>query len=343
MNARCYAKWVLWLPCHLIVLCSILALASCRTVPSGVLAESPLRPRDRYPVVCNGAWGFMDRAGRVVIEPRYWRVGYFLYTEVAPVDAGDERAIVDAEGRLVVRERELGFYITGWELSAEGLLTMALGPTRKQPGDVTEAIGRRSGYMDVHGGIQIAPQYADAGPFTEGLAYVQVEDGGKYGYIDRTGRLVIDAQYTKAELFSGGLAAVRVGEKWGFINAKGQVVIAPQYEDAGRFRLGKAPIKLADGAWIFIDDRGRQAVSGRYEDASFFAAEGLAPVRVGGLYGYIDIAGRMIIHPQFDMAYPFFRGLGRVEFRRPSSDGQGQQVLVGWIDAAGRYVWKPRA
>lgn len=83
----------------------------------------------------------------------------------------------------------------------------------------------------------IAPQYENAGSFSEGLA--PVKQNGKWGYIDTEGNVVIPFQYEMAYIFREGLAVVAAnpqthtsgeGEyaytytevEWGFINTSGQ-------------------------------------------------------------------------------------------------------------------------
>ena len=58
-------------------------------------------------------------------------------------------------------------------------------------------------------------------------------------------------------------------------------------------------------------------------------------MRVGDKWGYVDPSGRMVIEPQFDLAVPFFDGLGLVTV------GQDDDAKTGYIDKTGRYVWKP--
>src|SRR5262249_36748900 len=82
------------------------------------------------------------------------------------------------------------------------------------------------GFIDRKGNFVIAPTFASAGYFSEGLAPVEVEgrllvssgeggqftgsERGKWGYIDRTGKLKIPPQFGSANAFSEGLALVTV-------------------------------------------------------------------------------------------------------------------------------------
>jgi TonB family protein len=63
------------------------------------------------------------------------------------------------------------------------------------------------GYIDKNGDFFISPNYADAGLFSEGLAYFSY-DTKHYGYIDKTGNVVIEPKFDRALDFKNGYATV---------------------------------------------------------------------------------------------------------------------------------------
>jgi len=60
-------------------------------------------------------------------------------------------------------------------------------------------------------------------------------------------------------------------------------------------------------------------------------SEGLAAVKRGGKWGYIRPDGSVAIDFQFDTAREFTGRIARVEI----------DEMIGYIDAEGRYIWKP--
>lgn len=74
----------------------------------------------------------------------------------------------------------------------------------------------------------IAPQFAYATHFSEGLALVKTSEG--WGYIDTTGRFVTPHDFTRAELLKNGFAYVYRGSKVGVIDAKGTFCLPPEYD-----------------------------------------------------------------------------------------------------------------
>jgi hypothetical protein len=78
---------------------------------------------------------------------------------------------------------------------------------------------------------------SDRAPETDPVL-LPVNIRGEWGFVDRTGAVVIAPQFAEAPVFSEGLAAAAVmGEDrlpvWGFIDATGRWVVQPRFESAG--------------------------------------------------------------------------------------------------------------
>ncbi len=65
--------------------------------------------------------------------------------------------------------------------------------------------------------------------------------GDKWGYADAQRTIVIAPKYADAQWFSEGMAAVKVGSKWGYINKQGKLVIPAKFTVAKSFRKGYVP------------------------------------------------------------------------------------------------------
>lgn len=214
-------------------------------------------------------------------------------------------------------------------------------------------------YVDVNGQLVIDKNFASAWEFSDGLAAVLSEVGGKWGYIDRTGEFAIEPRFDGHPIgypssFSEGMAAIQVGKTYGYINKVGEFVIAPKFVYGTDFQDGMAIVvvegpcafySLEGGCpdtrifgetgskpvtackFTFVDKLGAVISGPQYDYARHFS-EGLAPVLVGDKWGYIDKKGQMIIEPVFDDAQPFSDGMARVK--------QGE--MWGYIDHAGKVV-----
>ncbi|HKR02437.1 MAG TPA: WG repeat-containing protein [Pyrinomonadaceae bacterium] len=181
--------------------------------------------------------GFMDKTGKVVIEPKFEGAGDFSeglaavmffkppkvpdYEKDEPFDAG----FIDRTGKIVIKP-QFEYY----QPFSEGLAFVL--------------IRGKMGAIDKTGQVRIRPQFdlhePRYGPysgvldyfkewrpwmFSEGLA--AVSRGNLWGYVDKTGKLVIPPRFRKAFNFSNGLALVIVGNRVGYIDRRGRYVWRP--------------------------------------------------------------------------------------------------------------------
>lgn len=259
----------------------------------------------RYLVVFGGRWGYIDRAGRFVISPKYDAARSFSYAgsgaveykgkwylmseeglkwkslggdeidyvgdfsgQYAPISVDLKCGLIDMRGEMVVKPVEnCNFYVDG-------------------PIAVTED-GEKWGFIGTDGEFVISPRYSFARSFSDGLAPVQM---GLWGFIDRDAQLVIKPKYIDAHPFYEGLAAVKTREGWGFINKSDRMVIKPSFAFVGHFSNGLAAAtygNLASGSWGFIDMNGEMVVKPIYDEVKPFH-QGLAAVRIGKKWGYIS-------------------------------------------------------
>jgi hypothetical protein len=137
--------------------------------------------------------GFMDRDGRMVIQPRFGTAGDF------------------SEGLAPVTVTEDGF-VDNEEL---------VGETTSFP-DRPEA-PPAWGFINTKGEVVVPMIYEKALGFREGLA--PVRQGGKWGYIDRQGRMVIGAGFEDARRFRKGIAEVVIGGNIAYIDKSGNLVV----------------------------------------------------------------------------------------------------------------------
>jgi hypothetical protein len=264
-----------------------------------------------YRFVQNGKAGYIDRSGKVIIEPKYEAYGnggYEFENGLLHLSVS-EAQYIDTTGKLVIDKN----HSSAWDFS-EGLA--AAMPEN----------GRKWGYIDRSGEFVISPRFNTypkgyVYSFSEGLAMIEVAN--EYGYIDRTGEFIIQPKFLYGTDFHEGLARVVVEGPCGY-SGEGP---CPDVRMLGERVRGKVPACK----FTFIDKSGSIITSERYDYAKDFS-EGLAPVRVGDKWGYIDKKGRMVIEPKFDRAEEFSDGLARVQ----------QGKLYGYIDYNGALVIPPQ-
>jgi len=237
--------------------------------------------------------GFIDTSGQVVIEPRYQ--GAQPFSEgLAAVKDGGLWGFIDTTGKVVIEPRFTRVRsFSGGRAVFQG---SAFGPPEDGGGlsEEEKLLGENGyGYLDREGRMVIAPRFADAYGFVDGLAAAKtvLRD---WGFLSPEGEWAIEPRFFEARSFAEGLAAVRVGSKWGYIDRTGQVVIEPQFEQAESFSGGVAAARLPEQRWGYIDRQGKRAITPLYESAAPFRGP-LAMVKlVGDRYAYINRRGRTV-------------------------------------------------
>jgi len=249
------------------VICTVFSAGSSLAVgPVQTDAEVPLL----FPIVRAAQWGFIDRSGKVRVEPQF-------------------AAVLDRE--------------TGTALVMQGVILFEPEYTRSssfpkglEPVQFTGPRGKW-GYIDPHGLPVIPPQFDRAYGFSEGVAAVVA--GGHYGYADRMGRMVIAPRYDDAQEFCEGLARITIGDKMGFINARGDTVLEPELDWAWSFSEGLAAFQSSSTHQTgYVDRNGKIVIDARFNLAGRFR-EGLAPAGLPTLFGFIDRRGEVAVPPAY--------------------------------------------
>ncbi len=310
--------------------------------------------------------GYVDETGRFVIKKDFWWADDFLdgFAQVLVDDQNQNYKhsglVIDPTGKIVARlpafrTREFSEGLAAYE--AEG----KPGIRRFEPGKfIYRDYPGLKGFVDRTGNIVIPSEFAEVGPFINGLAsavldgycHVATPDGGregtlttgypgdcggapadaispcKVGFINPGGAFVIEPRFEAAQDFQENLAAVRIGGVWGFIDPNGALVIPPQFQQVQSFREGRAAVKV-DGKWGFIDRAGVLTIAPRFEGVEAFS-DSLAIAYVAGRSFYIDQNGRTQIAGAFREATPFVHGLAAVLL----SDKH-----VAYIDHTGKIVF----
>lgn len=326
----------------------------------------------RFRVRSGGAWGYIDRAGTVVIPPRFEAAEPFS-EGLAAVKLAGSHGYIDTSGKVVLRPR----------FAPAGAVHRPFGSGR-----AAVKVGDLYGYMDTSGNLVGQGRYLRADDFSGGFGLGCTRD--ECWYIDPAGRHVVSigtmggtpahdgmagiyvamamgrerveildlsSRRRLPGVFEGlgklseGLIAARLGRSWGWLDRAGRGVIAPSFEWAGDFSEGLAPAKDASGRCGYVDRSGKYAVPPRYGRCGPFSS-GRARVDLataefeGERVAFIDRSGRVVVEgataePRFDSAEDFVDGLAVVGAGgEPRFAGSGP--LLGYIDAAGRYVWTPR-
>ena len=244
-------------------------------------------------------YGFIDKRGDIVIEPKYNDACGFS-EGLAAVKVGNKYGFIDHSGTMVI-EPQFGFTVA----FTEGLATVL--------NDNDFFIINKNGNTVV----TLDDETSDLEQFSCGLAATEVkfetndDVDFKYGFIDRSGRMAIKPQFDYVSPFSDGLAVASLipDGPSGYIDTTGSFIIQPQFDEAENFSEGIAPAKK-DGKWRFIDRSGAEVTMlGDRFDSVHTISEGRSIVSIGDKFGAIDKAGNLIIDARFDLLLSFSEGL----------------------------------
>ena len=211
-------------------------------------------------------WGCIDDTGKLV-SPATFDVGELFHEGLAAALSGDQWGYIDHAGKWVIAPRDIGpgpFQegLAAIKIARKGAATRV----SKWPFlDLVEK-DRLMRFIDRSGQQAIPTDYAEAQPFSEGVAAVR-QEGSKWGYIDKSGRYVIPPKFDWAAPFHEDLANVGMvhdvaEQKSGYINHAGELVIEFSGEDtyqSSPFNNGRAWVQVSDryglidktGAWVW--------------------------------------------------------------------------------------------
>lgn len=251
-----------------------------------------------------GNYTFIDKQGEIAIVPEYDLVFPF-YEGLAAVVKDEKVGFIDTEGNEVIKP----MFHFNWKVSfSEGLFPVEA--YIKETGEV------KWGYINKKGDFIIPPLFDYAENFYESYAVINI--GGKYGYVNRDGEYLL-TDFNEMKRFSEGLSAVKVNSDnvlWGYIGEDLKVAVTPKYEAAGVFSEGLAPVLSTnddgDKKWGYINKKGEKVIDFIYGSVGNFS-EGVAKVKIDGKWGFINYKGEYEIEPQFKDANSFTNAIASVK------------------------------
>ena len=190
-------------------------------------------------VQVEGLWGYIDRNGQMVIEPQYEIANEF--SEGLAVVVKDKIRTVSTVNRqpsqstVVVSHLVQRRRIIVGGSSAE----LSASETAESATKALLLINKSGQTVLTFTREDVQFDIHEGARFSEGLINAYDRGTGKVGFMDKTGNFVIQPIYRQAAAFSEGLARVAVlegnEEKLGFIDHKGRFVIPPRFNTDADF------------------------------------------------------------------------------------------------------------
>lgn len=295
----------------------------------------------RFPAYRDGLWGYIDRSGSWVIEPRFYRADPF------------------SEGLAAVQPCKEGLW--GF-IDEEGdeVIAAAFAATDPFSEHLAPVLGtdERLGMVDTTGQVVFWGDFGSLYGLSDGLARAETNREramlDEIGFIDRTGEWVISPSFDNAGDFADGLAtASQEYNEWGYIDTSGAWAIPPRFRDAGTFASGLAPVETGVLEWTYIDRSGNAVFDETFREAFSFS-EGIALVETDDGKRYINTEGETIFAEAdgkwLCRARPFHDGLAMVQLARQGARCEGgvrrgnifvyQNAVMAYVDREGRVVYE---
>ena len=289
-------------------------------------------------------YGFIDKKGNWIIEPKFDSLGIF-YNGYATCYRNNKMGKIDFKGNLII---DYKFDFIG---NFENGLALVI---------INDSVN----YIDLDGNLISSINFWDGESFSCGLAPIQPEEDEKWGYINSTGNLITKLVYDYAGDFKGNKANVEIGEQefiidkdfniidtietksqikkfplignsdgntLGKLNSRGDTIMAMHYKSFG-YRQGDI-FWFNNGEYYGLaDTTGRIITKNKYEYLSYFSDNGLAIARLYGKYGFVDKKNKTVINFQFQDSHGFKYGLAAVK-----TNGKW-----GFINDKGDFVIEPK-
>ena len=264
-------------------------------------------------IVKNGKFGFIDKTGRVVVEPK------FDYTGIAFRD-----------GAMIVGEMKYGRMKYGYvDKNGKTIIPPRYDEaTYFSEGLASVRISDKWSVIDKSGATVSKLNFNYPLKFTEGLASVKFN--GLYGFVDKDANVVIEPKFELASLFSEGLAAVKSGGKWGFIDKSGNFAIEPRFDEVNKFKEKRAVVRVGE-LWGIIDKSGKFILELQKFDYIFDEFYGgMLNFRVNRKSGCLDIDGKVAIEPIFDDISVFEGDVtaAKIDYKNVFIDKKGHFLLL---------------
>ena len=264
-----------------------------------------------------GSYGYINSAGKFVLEPQYENALPFA-DFLAPVKKNGKWGFINGEGKFIIEPRFEDAFLFSDQAAA-----------------VKE--GGLWGFVNRTGKFIVEPKYEDAAIFRQGLAAVKWQ--GRWGFIDKTGEMVVPPRFEQVYFFQEDRCGAYADGKWGFIDRKGQFLIPPKYEEVLAFSEGLAAVNLGGkrdgkdfqgGVWKFVNPEGKEVIQEAF--VSHTAPASTSTSRVG-TEGRQDTTA-----PILGVEKGFQGGKARVLLGPYLMDGESRSSTWGYIDAKGNWL-----
>lgn len=224
------------------------------------------------PFYKNEKFGFINREGKVVIEPKYeafkdLQLGVKVIDGKKKPDGMFSSKTPIVPNFNIVRNEEKWGVINNDE---EVIIPFKYDSVAFYNGEILALkIGDENDVYDIKGSILLekisGKELMDFWREPKGTPpdLIPHKKGDKYGYVDENGKIIIDHKFAIAYIFKDGLALVKEefgkkGPGYGYIKKDGKYFVEPKFEEARSFNEGIAAVREEGSGFYYIDTNGER-------------------------------------------------------------------------------------
>lgn len=236
-------------------------------------------------------FGFIDKDGKIAIEPTYESARAFD-NGIAMVKQNGKFGFIDQNNKIQIPLQ----YDKIWYPNS-GMIRY------KKDGNF--------GYIALESKQEVKGKFSSATDFFGNNAVVN--DGNNFYLLDKKGKKTI-LPYSYVDVGGEDRWIYAADARFGFLNNDGSVLCLPQYDLLMRYRDGRAGFAIDDG-WGYLDETGSVIIPPKYPLVWDFV-NGYARIISRYGFGFIDKSGREVHEPRYMEVRDFSEGLARIQVYR---------------------------
>jgi hypothetical protein len=300
-------------------------------------------------VSLKGKWGFIDGAGKVIVQPKYARVDDFSqgFATVDLKEEGPSTGLIDKTGKVIVPTKYDGaktescpkenpIFCYG-DMAVFYTNSTGIGKVGK------EGLFNKAGKEVVSSNLG----YYFCDPINGGVAFYTFPKSGpsKMGYVSKAGKVTQPTKYTTGEYqqcpeeITDGLVSVPMPKsKQGVLDINtGKEIVPPKYSSA--YHIGSGFIAVEDDekdTRMIFNKAGKMIASGKegYGGGVTGFPEGVAFSSKDKM-GILDANGKEIIPPKYDEIVSFQDGKAKVCINKKCGFVDKTGTESGWETKSG--------
>ena len=238
----------------------------------------------------NNLWGFVDRNGQMIVEPKYYYLQYLI---------GSSGTIInDKDGLMAVADDKYNWGVI--DSTGNERIKLQYKDLHIEYGDLIWIMKNNLwGLLNQHGRLILPCVFEDYHDFNNCRAWVKKNN--KWAQINFEGEYLSDFLFDDVKIFmNGDIAEVKIHGRKHLIRKDGRFISLPKYQSVCVYENGTVEVKI-NNKYGVIDDSGRFIIKPIY-DRIYYMEYGYG-IWLKDNEGLTDLNGKIILPPVYDRTF----------------------------------------